>query len=147
ETAIAEYRLYLEGGGRNELEAYRKLADLYGKLRDPMNGLLQTETGLTYSATDPDLLKKKDVFYFSVDPDRLLAVREKVGGYFDSSYCITKAMTVLNAKDNDPSLIEWASHLAKLARIMQPNSNGVKLVEARCLLRQGQRDEGIRIME
>ena len=48
--------------------------------------------------------------------------------------------------NNDPSLIEWASHLAKLARIMQPNSSGVKLVEARCLLRQGQRDEGIRIV-
>jgi tetratricopeptide (TPR) repeat protein len=112
-----------------------------------MNAVLMVETGLTYSPTDPDLLQKKDTFYFSVEPERLTALRDKVKGYFDSSYCITKAMSVLNAKSDEPGLIEWATHLATLARIMQPNGNGVRLVEARCMLRQGQREEGIRAME
>lgn len=151
EDAIAELRLYLEGGGRNELETYRKLADIYGKGRSIpnaiINAILMTETGLTYSSTDPDLLKKKDTFYFSIDPEQVTAVRDKVKGYFDTSYCITKAMSVLNTKDDDPALIEWAVHLAKLARVMQPSGNGVRLVEARCLLRQGHRDEGLTIME
>ncbi|HJZ55381.1 MAG TPA: hypothetical protein VKE74_10505, partial [Gemmataceae bacterium] len=151
EEAIDELRMYLDGGGRNELETYRKMADLYGKGRAipnaVMNAVLMVETGLTYSPTDPDLLKKKDVYYYSVDPERLIALKEKVQGYFDSSYCITKAMSALNAKDDSPEMIEWATHLAKLARIMQPNSNGVKLVEARCMLRRGQRDEGIKVME
>lgn len=151
ETAIDELRAYLDAGGRNELETYRKLADLYGKGRAipnaVMNAVLMVETGLTYSPTDPDLLRKKDTYYYSVDPGQLAALRDKVKGYFDASYCVTKAMSVLNAKDNDPTLIEWATHLAALARIMQPNSNGVRLVEARCALRRGQRDEGVREME
>src|SRR5262249_4996461 len=100
EEAIDELRLYLDGGGRDELETYRKMADLYGKGRAipnaVMNAVLMVETGLTYSPTDPDLLKKKDVYYYSVDPERLTALKEKVQGYFDSSYCVTKAMTVLN---------------------------------------------------
>src|SRR5262249_40611671 len=149
EEAIDELRLYLDGGGRNELETYRKMADLYGKGRAipnaVMNAVLMVETGLTYSPTDPDLLKKKDVYYYSVDPERLIALKEKVQGYFDSSYCITKAMSALNAKDDSPEMIEWATHLAKLARIMQPNSNGVKLVEARCMLRRGGGGEGSKV--
>lgn len=151
ENAIDELRLYLDAGGRNELETYRKMAELYGKGRAipnaVMNAVLMVETGLTYSPTDPDLLQKKDSFYYSVEPGQLAAVRDKVKGYFDTSYCITKAMSVLNAKNDDPSLIEWAMHLATLARIMQPSGNGVRLVEARCMLRQGQREEGIRVME
>ena len=147
EAAIADLRLYLEGGGKNELETYRKLAELYGKAIDPMNALLMTETALTYNSTDPDLLKKKDSFYYSVTEDRLRLVKDKVSGYFDVAYCVRKAMAVLNSKSDDPEMLDWAVHLSRLAKVMQPASNGVRLVEARCLLRKGERDEGIRIIE
>src|SRR5262249_42936117 len=43
--------------------------------------------------------------------------------------------------------LDWASHLAKLARIMKPDSNGVRLVEARVLLRRGGGGEGVKILE
>jgi len=151
EAAIADLRLYLEGGGRNELETYRRLADLYGKARSTpnavLNALLMTETGLTYSSTDADLLKKKDTFYYSVTPEELAAVKEKVAGYFDVGYCVRKAMAILNSKSDDVELLDWATHLAKLAEVMQPASNGVRLIKARCLLRRGERDAGIALLE
>lgn len=147
EAAIDELRAYLDAGGRNELETYRKLADLFGKHHDALNGLLMTETGLTYSSTDTDLLKKKDSFYYSVTPERLAGVKEQVAGYFDVAYCVRKAMAILNAKTDDLEMLDWATHLAKLAEVMQPQSNGVRLVRARCLLRQGDRGGGIQIME
>lgn len=147
EAAIADLRLYLEGGGKNELETYRRLADLFGKHGDAMNALLMTETALAYSSTDADLLTKKDSFYYSVTEEKLLSVREQVAGYFDVAYCVRKAMSILNGKSDDPDLIDWAAHLARLAEIVQPASNGVRLVRARCLLRRGERDAGIAIME
>jgi tetratricopeptide (TPR) repeat protein len=147
EAAIGELRLYLEGGGRQELETYRKLAELYGKQKDALNALLMVETALAYSRTDPDLLQKKDSYYYSVEPARLEGVKEKVSGYFDVAYCVRKAMAILNAKECDADMLDWATHLSRLAAIVQPTSNGVRLVEARVMLRTGRRDDGIRIME
>ena len=147
EAAIADLRLYLEGGGRAEQETYRKLAELYAKQGDPMNALLMTETGLTYSGTDADLLAKKDSYYYSVTVEKLTAVRDRVGKWFDVPYCISKAMGVLNGQSDDPAMLDWAAHLAALARVLNPDAAGVKLVEARLLLRRERRDDGIRLLE
>ncbi|HSQ57183.1 MAG TPA: hypothetical protein VLM40_15775, partial [Gemmata sp.] len=147
EAAIDDLKQYLQDGGGAALDSYRRLAGLYGKIRDPMNAVLMTETGLTYDKTDSDLKKKKDSFYYSLDPVRLEAVKEKVGKWFDVRYCVEKAMAALNVKDGGLDLLDWAAHLAKLARIMRPESNGVRLVEARVLLRRGDRDEGLKILE
>jgi tetratricopeptide (TPR) repeat protein len=147
ENAISELRQYLEAGGRDELKTYRRLAELFGKAGDAMNAVLMVETGLTYNSTDADLLKKKDSYYYSVPEEKLLAVKDRVAPYFDVAYCVRKAMSILNAKADDPELIDWAAHLARLAEVMQPTSNGVRLVRARCLLRRGDRDGGIQVME
>ncbi len=147
ETAINDLRQYQTDGGPAALESYRKLAELYGKNGDALNALLMTETGLTYDSTDADLLKKKDSFYYSVDAERLEKVKDRLTRWFDTSYCVRKAMSVLNTKDGGVELLDWAAHLSKLARIMKPTSNGVRLVEARVLLRQGERDAGLSILE
>jgi tetratricopeptide (TPR) repeat protein len=147
EGAIGNLGLYLEAGGRNELEVFRRRAELYGKAGDAMNALVQVETGLTYSSTDTDLLKKKDSYYFSVEVDRLRAAKDRVSGFFDVGYCVKKAMSILNSKSDDLELIEWAAHLSALATVMQPNANGVRLVRARCLLRKGDRDGGLALLE
>jgi tetratricopeptide (TPR) repeat protein len=147
EGAIGNLGLYLEGGGRNELDVYRRRAELYAKATDPMNALIQVETGLTYNSTDADLLKKKDSYYFSVAEDRLRAVKDRVSGFFDVAYCVKKAMSVLNSRSDDLDMIEWAAHLAALAAVMQPDANGVRLVRARCLLRKGDRAAGISLLE
>lgn len=147
EAAIGDLRLYLEGGGKQELVTYRRLADLYGKHKDPLNGLLMVETGLTYSSSDAELLKKKDSFYYSVSPEEVTAKKDKLGRWFDTSYCARKAASILNMKDDNPELLDWATHLATLAKIMKPESSAVRLVEARCRLRRGERDLALPILE
>jgi tetratricopeptide (TPR) repeat protein len=147
EVAIEELRQYQTDGGTAALETYRKLAELYGKTHDAMNALLMTETGLTYNSTDPDLLRKKDSFYYSVEPERLEKVKDRVVKWFDVAYCVRKSMWVLNAKDGGLELLDWASHLTKLAKVMKPTSHGVRLIEARVLLRRGERDAGLQILE
>jgi tetratricopeptide (TPR) repeat protein len=147
ETAIDELRQYLTDKGKAALETYRKLAELNAKTGDSLNALLMMETGLTYSSTDADLLKKKDSYYYTVEPEKLEKVKDKVTKWFDVSYCVKKAMYALNAKDGGADLLDWASHLTTLARIMKPTSNGVRLIEARVLMRKGERDAGVKILE
>ena len=147
DSAIGELRLYLEAGGSGELNVYRRIAELYGKTGDAMNALLMVETALAYNSSDPDLIEKKHSYYYSVTEEKLLSVRDKVASYFDTLYCVKKAMSLLNATTDDQEMIDWATHLSKLAMIMKPTENGVRLIQARCLLRKGDRDAGITILE
>jgi tetratricopeptide (TPR) repeat protein len=151
EAAIAHLRQYLDEGGGAALEAYRKIAELYGKMRalpnHAINAVMNTEAALAYNNTDPDLLRKRDSYYYSIPVERLAAVKEQVGKWFDVGYCVKKAMSVLNARDADAELLDWATHLAQLAKVMEPTSNRVRLVEARCVLRRGERDRGLQILE
>jgi hypothetical protein len=147
ESAIEYLREYLAGGGGSTLEAYRKIAELYGKMRDGLNAVLNTEAALAYSSTDADLARKRDSYYYSVPIERLAAVKDNVGKWFDVGYCVRKAMNILNAREADADLLDWATHLTRLAKVLEPTSNRVRLVEARCLLRRGERDAGISLLE
>jgi hypothetical protein len=147
EAAIDYLQEYLKAGGGAALESYRKIAELYGKTRDALNAVLNTEAALAYNSSDPDLLRKRDSYYYSVSVERLSAAKENVGKWFDVGYCVKKAMGVLNTKDADADLLDWATHLAQLAKVIEPASNRVRLVEGRCLLRQGKRDEGLSLLE
>jgi uncharacterized protein YciW len=143
DAAIGDLRLYLEGG-RNELESYRKMADLYEQNKAApnaiLNALLMTETALIYSPTDKDLLAKKDKYYFNVEVEKLAEVREKVEKFFDVDYCTRKAKQILDQREVDADSLDWALHLIRLAKVMQPAATTVRLMEARCLLRKGDRD-------
>jgi predicted Zn-dependent protease len=145
-AAAADQRLMLESG-QNELENYRKLADYYEKAADPLNALLANETALIYKSSDADLLARKDKYYFSVLPERLQAVRSKVDSLFDTSYCTTKANTVLAAREQTNEMLEWGNHLTTLASVMQPDSLAVKLLQGRYTLRLGDRMKGIGLLE
>ena len=147
EAAIADLQLYRDDGGNAVLEAYRKIAELHGKMRDPLNAVINVEAALAYSSTDADLLRKKDSYYYSVAIDRLELAKASVGKWFDVAYCVKKAMAVLNRAEADADLLDWATHLTRLAKVIEPASNRVRLVEARCLLRKGERDAGISLME
>ena len=146
ESAIGDLRLYMENG-KNELEGYRKLAGLFEKNGDPLNALLMTETGLIYNSKDPDFLAKKDKYYYSVEPDRLEKVRDKVQGYFDINYCVAKATQILSQREPDLDTLDWGYHLVTLAGVVKPKNAGVMVAKARLLLRKGERQEGIRILE
>jgi len=146
DAAIGDLRLYLEGG-RNEAESFRKMADLYEKNKDPLNALLMTETGLVYNGKDRDFLEKKDKYYYSVDVEKLKSVKDKVFRFFDVTYCTTKAKQILDQREADLGLIDWALHLSRLARVIKPDSAPVQLSEARCLLRKGENDAALHLLE
>jgi hypothetical protein len=147
EAAVTYLREYLDGGGGAALEAHRKIAELYGKMRDALNAVLNTEAALMYNSTDPDLSRKRDSYYYSVSVERLTAAKDRVGKWFDVGYCVKKAMWVLNAKEADADLLDWATHLCQLAKVIEPTSNRVRLVEARCQLRRGERTTGLTLLE
>ncbi|QEL18120.1 tetratricopeptide repeat protein [Limnoglobus roseus] len=146
ENAIGDLRLYQESG-KNALEGYRKLADLYEKNKDApnaiLNALLMTETGLIYNATDRDFLARKDKYYFNVGVENLREMKDKVERFFDVDYCSRKAKLILDQRDVDADSLDWALHLVRLAKVMKPQDTAVRLAEARCLLRQGDRDAAL----
>lgn len=145
-SAVADLRLYMESG-KHEMETFRKMADLYEQAKDPMNALLMVETALVYNSKDADLLARKDRYYYSVDPARVEAVKDKVERFFDVEYCLKKAKQVLDSREVDVESLDWASHLIHLSRILQPQRNAVNYAWARILLRKGERDEALRVLE
>lgn len=147
EAAITDLQLYRDDGGGAVLEAYRKIAELYGKMRDALNAVLNVAAAMEYSGSDPDLLQKRDSYYYSITIERLERAKANVGKWFDVAYCVKKAMAVLNRADADADLLDWATHLTRLAKVIEPTSNRVRLVEARCLMRKGERDTGVQLLE
>ena len=145
-AAVEDQRLYVEGG-REDVNSLRLLAELYAKNGDPLNALLITERGLLYAKSDRDLLAKKDSYYYSVDVERVRSVKDKVAGWFDVDYCARKARQIADLKEADLDTIEWGLHLIKLAKVMKPEGQAVRVAEARLLLRKGERDAGLSLLE
>jgi hypothetical protein len=146
QSAVDDMRLFVEAGQENA-NTLRQLAELYAKYGDPLNALLIAEKGLLYAKTDPDLLAKKDSYYYSVDRERVKAVRDKVTGWFDVDYCVKKAQAVANQQEVDSDTLDYGLHLARLARVIKPESHAAQLAEARILQRKGERDEALRMLE
>jgi hypothetical protein len=146
QAAVDDMRLFVEAG-KEDANTLRHLAGLYAKNNDPLNGLLIVERGLLYAKNDPDLLAKKDSYYYSVGPEKVKAVRDKVSGWFDVDYCVRKAQAVANQKELDADTLDYGLHLARLAKVLEPESHAVQLAEARLLLRKGERDEALRMLE
>jgi tetratricopeptide (TPR) repeat protein len=144
--AIANYHLYLESE-RSGVETLRTLADLYERKGDPLSAARATEQGLVYNAKDKDLLDRKDKYYYSILPDDLKARKDLAAPWFDTAYCVRKARSLLDARQTDLDLLDWAQHLLDLALIMQPESLAVKVALARCRLRRGERDEAVALLE
>ncbi len=128
----------------------RALAEQYETKKDVFNALRVTEKGLLYNGREPDLLKKKDSYYYSLAPAELAARAKEddnVRKYFDVDYCLKKAKSVLDDKNSDLDLLDWAEHLVALALVMQPKSLSALALKARVDLRRGERQEGLRILE
>jgi len=126
ETAIANLHLYREGWGDALLSMYKKVAEIYAKMRDPLNACINIAAALEYDSVDKELMERRDSYYYSVPIERLQQVRENVGKWFDIAYCVTRAISILNARDVDADLLDWATHLVRLAKVMEPDSNRVR---------------------
>jgi tetratricopeptide (TPR) repeat protein len=146
DAAIENYRLYVESE-RSGVETLRILADLYERRGDPLAAMRYTEQALAYNARDKDLVQRKDRYYYSVMPNDLRARLESVRNAFDVGYCLRKARSLLDTKNAEVDLLDWAQHLAELARIVQPESITARVLLARCRLRRGETSEAVSLLE
>jgi tetratricopeptide (TPR) repeat protein len=129
------------------VETLRTLAGLYEQKGNVMGALRATERGLLYNPKDPDLLVRKDRYYYSLMPDTLRANPEAIDRGFDVDYCLRKAKAILAARETDFDSLDWAQHLAELASVVLPESRGARLLLARIKLRRGERDEALALLQ
>jgi tetratricopeptide (TPR) repeat protein len=147
DEALENFKLYTEyeKAGR---ETYRSLTDLYERKEDAWSALHALEHALSYpGAADPDLLERKDRYYYSVTPQELKERWEAVHKWFDIDYCIRKARTLLEKHSDDLELAAWASHLLDLVRVAQPANVTVRLLLARVHRLRGEIPEAITMLE
>jgi tetratricopeptide (TPR) repeat protein len=145
-AAIENYHLYTEYE-RSGVETRRTLAELYEKRGDPLAALRATEQALLYNAKDKDLLARKDRYYYSVMPNDLCARLEAYRSAFDVQYCLRKARSLLDLRDTDLDLLDWAEHLLRLAEVIAPENRLAKVLLARARLRRGERNEAVALLE
>jgi tetratricopeptide (TPR) repeat protein len=145
-AAIENFHLYTESE-RSGLETLRTLAALYEAKGDPLAAAHITEQALVYNAKDKDLLARKDKYYYSVLHDDLRAKLEQTRQWFDVSYCFKKAKALLDPRFTDLEYLDWAQHLVELGRIIQPESLTAKVLLARALLRRGEKEEAVALLE
>jgi tetratricopeptide (TPR) repeat protein len=143
--AIQDYILlsHSESSGK---ETLRTLAQMYENDGQVLAALRTTEDALT-RGSDADLMARKDKYYYSVDPDELRNRADEVRGHFDVKYCVKKAKQLLDTGGTDLEVLDWATHLSKLALVMEPKNLVANVQMARCHLRRGERDDGLRLLE
>jgi hypothetical protein len=146
DAAIENYHLYTESVGSG-LETLRILADLYEHKGDVFNGLRITEQALLYNGKDADLLERKDRYYYSIMPADLRARLENFRSVFDVDYCLRKAKALMDHKNADLDVIDWAQHLADLVQVAQPDNLSAKVLRARALRRRGELDQARTLLE
>jgi tetratricopeptide (TPR) repeat protein len=147
DAAIENFHLYSESE-RSGIETLRTLADLYERKGDVLSALRFNDMALVYNAKDPDLLERKDRYYYSVMPEQLQARLDTIKAAFDFDYCLKKARTILDGRHYDS--LEWldvAHHLVKLALVVHPDSLVAKVLLARVQLRHGERDQTMALLE
>jgi len=143
------------------IETWRMLANLFEKIaeraeqagkHDERNqniwqALHCTEHAFTYNSKDADLIARKDRYYYSIEPDDLKNRLESVHKWFDAEYCKNKASAILERAGNDPSSLDWASHLAALAIVAQPGSIAARFSKARIHRVRGELAEMMTVLE
>jgi tetratricopeptide (TPR) repeat protein len=143
--AIVNYSLYSHSEASGK-ETLRQLAQMYENDGQVLAALRTTEDALTRGA-DKDLTERKDRYYYSVEPAELRARADEVRGHFDVKYCVKKAKQLLDSNNPEPDVLDWATHLAKLALVMEPKNLVANVQMARCHLRRGERDDGLKLLE
>ncbi len=146
DLAIQNYQLYSESD-RSGLETLRTLAQLYENKGDVLPALLTVEKALLYNGKDADLLARKDRYYISVLPEWFRGHPDRVPSGFDLAYCLTKAHSLLLAREIDLDTLDWAQHLADLAFAVKPESVTARMLLARAKLRRGEKEQAAALLE
>lgn len=129
------------------IETYRTLAELFERKADAWTALNCVEHALTWNPSDPDLVARKDRYMYSVTPAELKERWDNVARWFDDEYCRTKANVLLERGGGDPSLVDWAGHLAELYIVAKPGSLEGLVLRARTQRLRGETSEAIATLE
>ncbi|HKB02330.1 MAG TPA: tetratricopeptide repeat protein [Gemmataceae bacterium] len=143
--AIYNYTLYSHSEGSGK-ETLRTLAQMYENDGQVLQALKVTEDALT-RGSDKDLTERKDRYYYSVEANVLRGKADEVRGHFDVKYCLKKAKQLLDSNNPELDVLDWATHLSKVALVMEPKNLVAAVQMARCHLRRGERDEGMKLLE
>ncbi len=145
DAALEAYKFYTQFD-QGQLETYRTLAELFERKKDVWLALNCTEHALSYNSADPDLLGRKDRYYYSLTPEE---VKPKLAEapWFDADYCLEKTRGVLDRYNGDLDLLDWAAHLAALARVAKPSALSPRLLLARIHRLRGETPEATALFE
>jgi tetratricopeptide (TPR) repeat protein len=146
DAAVENYHLFAESE-RSGVETLRTLADLYERKQDALAAARLTEQALLYGPRDPDLLARKDRYYFSIMPEALGERLEQARGFLDFDYCVRRTKTILDGNFADAEWLEVAAHLSRLAMALKPENLRARVLQARVLLRSGERDQAAALLE
>jgi hypothetical protein len=147
QAAIDDYRLYSDYDRGPKLETLRTLADLYERTGQALPALWVTEQARLYSKNDPDLLSRRERYYYSVTPEQLRAASDAVRAGLDADYCIATAKKVLDNPHTDLDALDWAAHLVEVARVLKPGSLAAQVLAARALMQRGEDGQALQILE
>jgi tetratricopeptide (TPR) repeat protein len=145
DAALEAYKFYTQFD-QGQLETYRTLAELFERKKDVWLALNCTEHALTYNATDADLIARKDRYYYSLTPEEVKPKLEDAK-WFDVDYCQQKARQTLDTYKGDLDMLDWATHLAALARVAKPNALAPRLLLARGQRLRGEVAEATALLE
>ena len=145
DAAIENFRFYSESE-RAGIETLRTLAGLYERRGDPLAAARVTDQALQYNGGDKDLLERKERYYYSVMPEDLQARLEQFGTGFDVAFCINRARQVLE-RHTDVEWLDLAGHFARLVLVVKPGSLVAKVLYSRVLLRLGEREQAIALLQ
>jgi tetratricopeptide (TPR) repeat protein len=146
DQAIEDLILYSESGQSGQ-DTLRLLAELHERKGDALGALYWNERALLFDPANRVNLERKDRYYYSVTPQELQARFEEVGKLFDVGYCLNKARQLLDFKRSGPEQVDWALHLAELARVAAPSSVRACFLAARARLRRGENQQALDLLQ
>jgi len=158
DVALEAFKFYSQSENAG-IETYRTLAELFERKAEACKtdhaersqnlwmAVHCLEHALTYNSADPDLVARKDRYYYSITPEELKGRLENVHKWFDVDYCREKANWILERFGGDFGLLDWAVHLADLALAAQPGSHAARFIKARVHRLRGEIPEAIAVLE
>jgi tetratricopeptide (TPR) repeat protein len=120
---------------------------MHERLGEALSALHFNDLAMVYNASDPDLVARKDKYYYSIKHDDVRRMDEAARARFDVDYCLKKARQVLGSRNVDADMLDWALHLAELSAILKPDWLEPKYLVARALMWKGERDAALKMME
>ncbi|MFL5331105.1 MAG: tetratricopeptide repeat protein [Gemmataceae bacterium] len=132
---------------RSGIETLRTLAELHERRGDALGAFQATARALVYNAKDADLLARRDRYLYSIEPKQWRDAPEPLRQAVDLDYCIATARRIVDMRDADAPLLDWAKHLLDVVITLRPGDIPARVLSARMGLRLGDRERVLQMLE